>query len=221
MDLSKHDSERNRIIADWVSLPSFVCDGCRSEYSFPQSLSIMAEARYANGLRADIGAVDLTGRLVGVVEVIDTSRPTPRAFEEHSKLDFAYYCLLNLPRPPRHRRVDDEIANGRFRYPTVEAGCNSGPAWFCSEDCLTFIEALREPYDGTNGMHRVVTFAASIYTPTRSLGLHSLIGVMIHTLLTASTVRHVVARVKCSGVRQGNWLVGTHANGHLAPMPVL
>lgn len=143
MELSAHDRERDLVMVDWLSSSSFVCDGCMVTCRFPQNLSIAAEVRYADGLRADIGAKDTTGRLVGVVEVIDTSRPTPRAFAAQSRLDFAYYRLLNLPRPPKRRSVDDEINSGRFRYRNSEpANCADG-AWFCSADCLIFFETLK------------------------------------------------------------------------------
>lgn len=143
MDLSKHDRERNRIITDWLLFPSFLCDGCRDEHPFPSDLTIVAETRYADGLRADVGALDMVGRLVGVVEVIDTSRPTPRAFAEQSKLDFAYYRLLNLPHPPRRGGIDYAVTNARFRFPTAKANHPSDGAWLCSEACLKFFEGLR------------------------------------------------------------------------------
>ena len=142
MRKSKHDQERDRIAADWLTLPSFICDSCGVECNFPDNLSITTERRYADGLRADVGATGTDGRLIGVVEVIDTSRPTPRAFAEQSKMGFAYYRLLTPPYMPKSRNggyYDNH--KGRFDYSGVDSVNEA--AWLCSGDCLVFYEQLK------------------------------------------------------------------------------
>ena len=64
----------------------------------------MPEAQYGGGSRADIG-VTISGRVIGAVEVIDQHEPSPRAIEEQEKLAFAYYRLLNVPKPPKRRSI--------------------------------------------------------------------------------------------------------------------
>ena len=143
MGKSRHDRERDRIAVDWlVSLP-FVCDGCGAVKQFPSDLTVLTEVQYSGGLRADIGAVGIDGRVIGVVEVIDKHRPSPSAFAEQSRLDFAYYRLINLPVPPKRRNINDEIAKGRFRYPDAKQRKHDDAAWLCSADCLTFFKELK------------------------------------------------------------------------------
>ena len=142
MGKSRHDRERDRIAAEWVSHPSFVCDACEAERKFPRNLTIATEVQYSGRLRADIGATGSDGRVMGVVEVIDTHGPTPHAFTEQSKLEFAYYRILNPPTRPKRRHIDDEISGGRFSYPGAKRGEDDAAAWLCSPDCLTFFEAL-------------------------------------------------------------------------------
>ena len=100
MSTSRHDHERDHIAVNWLNLRSFVCAGCGDEKRFPSEATIVTETAYGGGLRADIAAVGIDGQIIGVVEVIDQHRPSPRALTEQSKLDFAYYRLLNVPQPP-------------------------------------------------------------------------------------------------------------------------
>ena len=143
MDKSKHDIERDRISANWLTLPSFVCGGCSVVKQFPRGLTVLTEVRYSGGLRADIGVVNIDGRVIGIVEVIDTHRPSPSAFAEQSKLDFAYYRLINFPVPPKRRSINDEIVKGRFRYPDPKRREGDDAVWLCSVDCLAFFEELK------------------------------------------------------------------------------
>ena len=143
MSTSRHDRERDHIAAHWLDLHSFVCAGCGDEKRFPNEATIMAEAGYGGGLRADIAAVDIDGQVIGVVEVIDQHGPSSRALEEQSKLAFAYYRLINLPMPPKRRNIADEIQQGRFRYPDGADSKGSDPVWLCSPECLGFFEGLR------------------------------------------------------------------------------
>ena len=109
MNTSRHDRERDRIAADWLNLRPFCCAGCGDEKQFPREANIVTEATYGGGLRADIAAVGIDAKVMGVVEVIDQHGPSPRALDEQSKLDFAYYRLINVPRAPNRRNVADEI----------------------------------------------------------------------------------------------------------------
>ena len=140
---SRHDRERDRIAESWLSLGSFICDGCRDEKQFPRGSAVIKEARYGGGLRADIAAVGNDGQVMGVVEVIDQHPPTPRALAEQGSLDFAYYRLLNLPSPPKRRSIDHDITKGRFRYSDVGRNEDDHPVWLCSADCLAFFEELK------------------------------------------------------------------------------
>ena len=142
MNMSRHDRERDRIAGDWLNFCPFFCAGCGEEKRFPREANIVTEATYGGGLRADIAAVGIDGQVMGVVEVIDQHRPSPRALTEQSKLDFAYYRLLNVPQPPKRRNVADEIALGRFRYPD-DVHRTGNPVWLCSSDCLEFFEQLK------------------------------------------------------------------------------
>ena len=141
--MSKHDKERDFIAANWLVSSSFVCDGCNAVKQFPRDLTVLTEVRYSGGLRADIGAVDIDGRVIGVVEVIDKHRPSPSAFAEQSRLDFAYYRLINLPVPSKRRSINVEIAKGRFRYTDAMRRVHDDAVWLCSVDCLAFFEELK------------------------------------------------------------------------------
>ena len=149
MNMSRHDRERDQIAADWLNLCPFFCAGCGDEKRFPSEATVVTETAYGGGLRADIAAVGIDGQVIGVVEVIDQHRPSPRALTEQSKLDFAYYRLLNIPQPPKRRNVADGIALGRFRYPDDVQNRTGNPVWLCSPDCLEFFEQLKGA-DGTN-----------------------------------------------------------------------
>ena len=142
MSESRHDRERDRIAADWLDLTPFVCDICEAECEFPRNLTIVTEAQYAGRLRADVGATGIDGSVIGVVEVIDTHGPTPHAFAEQSKLEFAYYRILNPPTSPKRRSIGYEINRGRFSYPSGKKGEHDA-AWLCSAECLTFFETLK------------------------------------------------------------------------------
>ena len=143
MNTSRHDRERDRIAADWLNLCPFCCAGCGDEKQFPREANIVTEATYGGGLRADIAAVSIDGQAMGVVEVIDQHGPSDRALEEQRKLDFAYYRLLNVPKPPKRRNVADEISRGRFRYSNNGHNESDDPVWLCSPDCLEFFEQLK------------------------------------------------------------------------------
>ena len=143
MRKSRHDTERDRIAADWLVSPSFVCDVCDAESDFPRNLNVATEVQYAGRLRADIGAIGSDGQVVGVVEVIDSHGPTPHALSEQGKLQFAYYRILDPPTGPKRRRIVDEISEGRFSYPSAEQREYDAAAWLCSAECLTFFEALK------------------------------------------------------------------------------
>lgn len=143
MSKSRHDRERDRIAADWSILPPFTCDVCEAECEFPRNLTAITEAQYAGRLRADVGATGSDGQVVGVVEVIDTHGPTPHAFAEQSKLEFAYYRILNPPTGPKRRNINSEISKGRFSYPGTKQGEYDAAAWLCTAECLTFFETLK------------------------------------------------------------------------------
>ena len=143
MSKSRHDRERDRIADDWLVSPSFVCDVCGAECDFPRNLTIATEAQYGGRLRADVGAMGSDSLVIGVVEVIDSHGPTPHAFAEQSKLEFAYYRILDPPAGPKRHRINDEISQGRFSYPSTKQGEDDAAAWLCSAECLTFFEALK------------------------------------------------------------------------------
>ena len=143
MSMSRHDRERDRIAAEWLSICPFFCAGCGEEKRFPREANAVTEATYGGGLRADIAAVGIDGQVIGVVEVIDQHRPSDRALEEQGKLDFAYYRLLNAPKPPKRHNVADNISRGRFRYSDDGRNESDDPVWLCSPDCLEFFEELK------------------------------------------------------------------------------
>ena len=143
MGKSRHDRERDRIAVDWLTHPPFVCDVCEAECEFPRNLTAITEAQYAGRLRADVGATGSDGRVIGVVEVIDTHGPTTHAFAEQSKLEFAYYRILNPPTRPKRRSIDNEISKGRFSYQGTKQGECDAAVWLCTGECLTFFETLK------------------------------------------------------------------------------
>ena len=109
----------------------------------PGDAEVATEVSYGGGLRADIAAAGIDGQIMGVMEVIDQHRPTPRALAEQGKLVFAYYVLLNQPSPPKRRSIGDEIEKGRFRSPDIRRIGDGNPVWLCSADCLAFFEELK------------------------------------------------------------------------------
>ena len=149
MSASRHDRQRDRIAANWLNLPSFVCAGCMEVKGLPRDAAVVAEASYGGGLRADIALLGIDGKVMGVVEVIDHHGPSPRALEEQSKLAFAYYRLLNVRKPPKRHNVADEISRGRFRYSNNGHNESDDPVWLCSPDCLEFFQQLKRA-DRTN-----------------------------------------------------------------------
>lgn len=107
---SRHDIERDRIAATWAQLSPVRCAVCREELAFPPA-STNIEVQYDGRLRADVGAFDGGGQLLGVVEVVRSHPPTERAIAAQKNLGFAYYRKLPLP-------ALDELA-----------------VWLCSPDC--------------------------------------------------------------------------------------
>ena len=63
MSASRHDRQRDRIAANWLNLPSFVCAGCMEEKTFPKDAAVVAEASYGGGLRADIALLGIDGHV--------------------------------------------------------------------------------------------------------------------------------------------------------------
>ena len=116
---SLHDTERDRIAAEWLQLPPFICAGCDQQKTFPRSPHIETEVRYEERLRADVGAIDETGRVAGVVEVVYSHPPSQQALAAQESLGFAYYRLLPLP----------------WR--------NEPTTWLCSPECWVWYLGLK------------------------------------------------------------------------------
>jgi hypothetical protein len=94
---SPHNTERDRIAESWPQLSTFTCAGCKTETPFPAVSSVNTEVQYNGRFRADVAAFDVTGRVVGVVEVVYSHPPTEKTLAAQEFLGFAYYRLLSPP----------------------------------------------------------------------------------------------------------------------------
>ena len=94
---SVHDTERDRIAENWTVLPPFTCVGCRVEKTFPLADAVKTETIFQGRFRADVAAVDISGKVTGVVEIIYSHPPSQQVLESQETLGFAYYRLLSLP----------------------------------------------------------------------------------------------------------------------------
>ena len=213
MSASRHDRQRDRIAANWLNLPSFVCAGCMEEKTFPKDAAVVAEASYGGGLRADIALLGIDGHVEGIVEVIDHHGPSPRTLEEQSKLAFAYYRLLNVRKPPKRHNVADEISRGRFRYSNNGHNESDNPVWLCSPDCLEFFEHLKGA-DRTNAWDAPRCDVCRQYLHDNPLSQAEFRGWAYALIrLFASTAQRVAIRRRCNGGHLANWLVATQENG--------
>ena len=105
---TKHDTKRDRMASSWRQIPPFTCAACKTvTRPFPKVSSVKTEARYSGRLRADVGAFDDMGKLVGVVEIVDSHPPTTQALYAQELLGFAHYFPLQC----------------------------KPPVWLCSPDC--------------------------------------------------------------------------------------
>ena len=121
---SPHNMERDRIAEGWRQLSPFICAGCQTKTPFPMASSVNTEVRYSGRLRADVAALDATGQVAGVVEVVCSHPPTREALAAQESLGFAYYRLLPLP----------------WR--------NEPSVWLCSPECWEFYTKF--PYKETS-----------------------------------------------------------------------
>ena len=96
---SRHDKERDRIADSWETLPSSTCAACHEEMTFPTATHIETEVWIKDQFRADIAAIDMSGGVLGTIEIVDTHPPDDRVLASQESLGFAYYLLL--PQKPR------------------------------------------------------------------------------------------------------------------------
>lgn len=115
---SLHDAERDRIVSNWSKLCPFTCAACQDKTEFRHTTDVRAEFQYEGRLRADVAAIDDTGSVVGVVEVVYSHAPTEQALAAQSALDFAYYRWL---------RTSNQA---------------SPDVWLCSTDCWKWYVGL-------------------------------------------------------------------------------
>ncbi len=108
---SLHDMERDRIALNWDTLPEFSCAVCETSKPFLSLVTIRTEVRFSGRLRADVAALDISGRVIGVVEVVRSHPPSELVLSEQEKLEFAYYRFLTPP------------------------GRKEPESWLCSPDC--------------------------------------------------------------------------------------
>ena len=111
---SIHNAERDRIARECATL-EFTCAACQEQRRIPPVTRVATEVRYKGLLRADIGAFDTDGAVLGVIEVIRTHPPSPAAFAAQSELGFTYYREMNF------RSAD-----------------NNDAYWLCSHECRQF-----------------------------------------------------------------------------------
>jgi hypothetical protein len=144
---TRHNQERDFILANWESIDSATCAVCQSNLSFPQRCIVRIEAFYHGRLRADLAFFNSNKRLMGIIEVIDTHPPTPEAFAAQESLPFAYYRLLRYRATPKRQTSKHDIERNKFTYP--EEGQKEGqnePKWLCSPECLSLFNS----FEGAN-----------------------------------------------------------------------
>ncbi len=115
---SIHNAERDRIAREWATL-EFTCVACQEQRRMPVVARVATEVSYKGRLRADIGAFDADGGVLGVIEVIRTHPPSSEALAEQSQLDFAFY-----------RELDPYCSDDAAAY------------WLCSYECREFYRSM-------------------------------------------------------------------------------
>lgn len=115
---SLHDAERDRIVSNWPKLCPFICAACQAKTEFRHTANVRAEFHYKGRLRSDVAAIDDSGGVVGVVEVVYSHPPTQKALAAQSSLDFAYYRWIRRPNQDQQ------------------------DVWLCSPDCWVWYVAM-------------------------------------------------------------------------------
>ena len=93
---SAHDELRDRIAREYFDLPPINCRFCHSTTSLhTESVAEVVVERRHQHFRADVASLDLLGRIVAVVEVVNTNPPSEEVLAAQSRLKAAFYVTLD------------------------------------------------------------------------------------------------------------------------------
>ena len=93
---SKHDAMRDHLVAEYDVLPALTCRLCESESKLPSCHEVFSEYSATIGetrFIADVAALDESGELVAVIEVIDSHPPRSEVLQAQRQLPSAFYVL--------------------------------------------------------------------------------------------------------------------------------
>ena len=94
-----HNDTRDRIAAEFHSLPDFTCGFCEIRVAFPTACPFVVETEYTYSaqprLRADVAALSRSRDVIALVEVILTSTPSDAALAAHEGVPFVAYVEMN------------------------------------------------------------------------------------------------------------------------------
>ena len=93
---SAHDELRDRIAREYFDLPPLSCRFCRCTTSLPTEgvSQVVIEQRHQH-FRADVASLDRSGRIVAVVEIVNTNPPNDQVLSAQSELESAFYVMLD------------------------------------------------------------------------------------------------------------------------------
>lgn len=93
---STHNEIRDRIAQEYFSLPSLNCRFCKYETPLvTEGVSQVVAEHGHRQFRADVAALDRQGKVVAVVEVINTNPPSEQVLAAQSELEGAFYVALD------------------------------------------------------------------------------------------------------------------------------
>ena len=95
---TEHNMMRDRFVAEYDILPPLTCRLCKSKVELPSCHEVVSEYRTAIGgtrFVADVAALDESGELIAVIEVINSNPPRSEVLRAQRQLPVAFYVLLN------------------------------------------------------------------------------------------------------------------------------
>lgn len=91
-----HNKLRDRIAHEYFELPPLNCRFCRSTTSLTtENVARVVVEEGHQHFRADVAALDLLGRIVAVVEVVNTNPPSELVLAAQSELEGAFYVTMD------------------------------------------------------------------------------------------------------------------------------
>jgi len=92
----EHDKLRDRIALEYFEPPPLSCLFCHSTTSLPTAYvaRVVTEGSHRH-FRADVAALDLLGRFVAVVEIVNTNPPSEQVLTAQSELEGVFYVTMD------------------------------------------------------------------------------------------------------------------------------